>query len=95
MERRQKDLKGLEVTISQYESSLGRAWVQPEKTLASEDDPTDSGAKGAKDDAPPMSTIPEPLTPLQVRNRHIPWRWMTGMIANLQLALSPTGRTSS
>ena len=68
MKRRQKDLKGLKVTISQYESSLRRAWVQPEETLASEDDPSDSGAKSAMattlvaDDAPPVSATPEPLT---------------------------------
>ena len=105
MEQKWKDIKGLEVTISHYESSLGRAQVQPEETPASEDDLSDSGAKGAKeaemattpvaDDAPPVSTMPEPLTPLQVRNRHIPWGWMMGMIANLQLAPSPTGRMSS
>ena len=73
MERRWKDIKGLEVTISHYESSLERAWVQPEGTLASEDDLSDSGAEGAKvaemattpvaDDAPPVSAMPEPLNP--------------------------------
>ena len=73
MERRQKDIKGLEVTISHYESSLGRARVKPEETLASEDDPSDSGAEGTKeaemattpvaDDVPPVSIMPEPLTP--------------------------------
>ena len=73
MEWRQKDIKGLEVTISHYESSLGRARVQPEETPASEDDPSDSGAEGAReaemattlvaDDAPPESATPEPLTP--------------------------------
>ena len=72
MERRQKDLKGLEATISQYESSHGRAQVQPEGTLASEDDPSDSRVKGAQEvemattlvanDAPAVSTMPEPLT---------------------------------
>ena len=72
MEWKQKDIKGLEVTISHYESSFGRAWVQPEETPASEDNPSDSGAKGAKevemantpvaDDAPPVSATPEPLT---------------------------------
>ena len=73
MEWRQKDLRGLEITISHYESSLGRARVQPEETLASEDDPSDSGAEGAQevemattpvaDDAPPVRATPEPLTP--------------------------------
>ena len=72
MEWRQKDLKGLKATISQYESSLGRAWVQPEGASASEDDPSDSGAKGAQEvematipvanDAPAVSAMPEPLT---------------------------------
>ena len=73
MERRQKDIKGLEVTISHYESSLGRARVQPEEAPASEDDPSDSWAEGAKEvemattpvanDTPPVSAMPEPLTP--------------------------------
>ena len=64
MERRWKDLKGLEATISQYESSLGRARVQS----ASEDDLSDSEAEGAMattpvaNDAPPVSPAPEPLT---------------------------------
>ena len=68
MEQRQKDLQGLEVTISQYESSLGRAQVQPEETPASADDPSNSGAKGAMattpvvDDTPQVSAMPEPLT---------------------------------
>ena len=68
IERRRKDLKDLEATISQYETSLGRAWVQPGETPASEDDPSNSGAKGAMattpvaDDAPPVSATPEPLT---------------------------------
>ena len=75
MERRWKNLKGLEATISQYESSLGRARVQPEGTPASEDDPSDSEAEGAQematqemattpvaDDTPTVSTTPEPLT---------------------------------
>ena len=73
MEQKQKDIKGLEVTISHYESSLGRVRVQPEETPVSEDDPSNSGAEGAKvvemattlvaDDAPPVSAMPEPLTP--------------------------------
>ena len=72
MEQRWKDLKGLKATISQYESSLGRAQVQPEGTLASEDDPSNSRVEGAQeaemattlvvDDAPPVSATPEPLT---------------------------------
>ena len=68
MEQRQKNLKGLKVIISQYESSLGRARVQPEETPASEDDPSNSGAEGAMattpvaDDAPSVSAMPEPLT---------------------------------
>ena len=72
MEQRWKDLKGLEATISQYESSLRRAQVQPEGTPASKDDPSDSRAEGAQEvemattpvanDAPTVSTMPEPLT---------------------------------
>ena len=72
MEQRRKDLKGLEATISQYESSLRRAWVQPEGTPVSEDDPSDSGAEGAQevemattpvaDDTLTVSAMPEPLT---------------------------------
>ena len=68
MEWRRKDLKGLKATISQYESSLGRAQVQPEETPASEDDLSDSRAEGTMattpvaDDAPPVSAMPEPLT---------------------------------
>ena len=59
MEWRQKDLKGLEATISQYESMLRGA---------REDDPSDSEAKGAMattpvaDNAPAVSTAPESLT---------------------------------
>ena len=68
MEWRQRDLKGLEATISQYESSLGGAQVQPEGTLACDNDPPNSEAKGAMattlvaDDAPAVSTAPESLT---------------------------------
>ena len=68
MEWRWKDLKGLKSTISQYESSLRRAWVQSGETPASEDDLSDSGTEGAMattpvaDDAPPVSAMPEPLT---------------------------------
>ena len=68
MERRWKDLKGLEATISQYESTLGGARVQPEGTLACGDDPSDSEAEGAMaitpvaDDAPAVSAAPESLT---------------------------------
>ena len=67
MEQRWKDLK-VKVTISQYESHLGRARVQPEEAPASENDLSDSGAKGAMattpvaNDAPLVSTTPEPLT---------------------------------
>ena len=68
MEWRQKDLKGLEATISQYESSLRMAQVQSGETPASEDDLSNSGAKGimattlVADDTLPVSTMPEPLT---------------------------------
>ena len=59
MEWRRKDLKGLKVTISQYESSLGRGQVQPEGTLASEEDLSNSSPEGAMaDDAPPALDFP-------------------------------------
>ena len=59
MEQKRKDLKGLEATISQYESHLRGAH---------EDDLLDSEAKGAMattpvaDNAPAVSTTPESLT---------------------------------
>ena len=61
MEWRQRDLKGLEATISQYESSL-------EGTPACEDDPSDSEAEGTMattpvaNDATAVSAAPESLT---------------------------------
>ena len=61
MEQRQKDLKGLKATISQYESSL-------KGSLACDEDPSDSEAKGAMattlvaNDTPAVSTTPESLT---------------------------------
>ena len=67
MEQRQRDLKGLEATISQYESSLGGAQVQQEGTPAHDDDPSDSKAEGTMattpvaDDAPAVSATPESL----------------------------------
>ena len=59
MEQKQKDLKGLEATISEYESHLRGGC---------EDDPSYSEAKGAMaitsvaDDAPSVSAAPESLT---------------------------------
>ena len=59
MEQKRKDLKGLEATISEYESCLRGGC---------EDDPSDSKAKGAMAitpvayDAPSASTTPESLT---------------------------------
>ena len=59
MEQKQKDLKGLEATISKYESHL--RWGH-------EDDLSDSEAEGAMaitpvaDDAPSASATPESLT---------------------------------
>ena len=59
MERKWKDLKGLEATISEYESHLRGGC---------EDDLSDSKAKGAiaitpvTDDAPPASAAPGSLT---------------------------------
>ena len=67
MERRQKDIKGPEDTIAQHESNLGRARVQPEGTLASDDDHSDSGAEDATasvaDDTPSRSAMSESLAP--------------------------------
>ena len=68
MGQRWRDLKGLEATISQYESTLGGAQVQPEGTLAHEDDLSDSKAEGAMattpvaDDPPAVSAAPESQT---------------------------------
>ena len=72
MECKQKDLQDLEVTTSQRESSLGWGWVQPEGTLASDDDSSDDGARGAEEtdmattqvanDAPTVSAMPEHST---------------------------------
>ena len=68
MEWRQRDLKGLKATISQYESSLGGTRVQPEGTPAHEDDPSNSKAEGAMattpvaNNAPTVSATPEFLT---------------------------------
>ena len=59
MEQKWKDLKGLEATISQYESHLRGGH---------EDDSSDSEAKGAMaitpvaNNAPPVSVTPESLT---------------------------------
>ena len=68
MEWRRRDLKGLEATISQYESSLRGAHVQSEGTLAHDEDPSDSEAEGAMattpvaNDALAVSATPESLT---------------------------------
>ena len=68
MEQTWKDLKGLEATISQHESSIGGAQVQSEGTPAHEDDPSDSEAEGTMattpeaDNAPAVSAAPESLT---------------------------------
>ena len=68
MEQRRRDLKGLDSTISQYETSLRGAQVQSEGTLAHDDDPSDSEAEGTMattpvaDNTPAVSTTPESLT---------------------------------
>ena len=68
MEQRQRDLKGLEATISQYVYDLRRARVCPENAPVSNDNQSDSRAKGTMvitpvaDDAPPASATPESLT---------------------------------
>ena len=103
MEWRWRDLKGLEATISQYESSLGGARVHPEGTLASEDDLSNSGAEGTQEmattpvaeDAPAVSATPESLTSPPGEEQTCPWRWMMEMITYLQLAPSPTGRVGA
>ena len=67
MEQRWRDLKGIEATISQYKSSLRGAQVQPEGTLAHDDDPSDSEAEGTMattpvaNDTPAVSATPESL----------------------------------
>ena len=73
IEWKQKDLRGLEDSISHHESSLGRAGAQPEGTLASDDGHSDSEAKGAPEedtatalitgDAPSVSIMPKSLVP--------------------------------
>ena len=66
MEWRWRDLKGLDSTISQYESSLSGAQVQTEGGC--DDDLSDSKAKGAMattsvaNDAPAVNATPESLT---------------------------------
>ena len=97
---RWKDLDSLSVAISQHESSLGRGWDQLEETTTSDDGSSDHGAVDAEeaemaitpvaDDAPPVSTIL--ISPIPLRPRNKPWRWMMGMMANPQLAPSPPGR---
>ena len=68
MEQRQRDLKGLEATISKYEYNLRRARAQPENALVSDDGQSDPGAKDAMaitpvaDDTLPANTAPESLT---------------------------------
>ena len=68
MERKWKDLKGLEATISEYEYDLRRAQAWPENALVSDDDQPDPGAEGSMaitpvaDDALPASTALESLT---------------------------------
>ena len=68
MEQRQRDLKGLEATISEYEYDLRRARARPENAPVSDDGQSDPGAKGAMaitpvaNNAPPASAAPESLT---------------------------------
>ena len=68
MEWRQKDLKGLDSTISQYKASLRGDQVQSEGTLACDNDLSDSKTEGAMattplaDNAPAVSTTSESLT---------------------------------
>ena len=68
MEQRQRDLKGLESTIFEYEYDLGRTQAQPENALVSDDSQSNPGAEGAMaitpvaNDALPASAAPESLT---------------------------------
>ena len=68
MKQRRKDLKGLDSTISQYETSLRGAHVQSEGTLTHDNDLSDSEAEGAMattpvaDNTPAVSAAPEFLT---------------------------------
>ena len=68
MERKWKDLKGLETTISEYEYDLGKTPARPENALVSDDGHPDPRVEGAMaitpvaDDAPPASAAPESLT---------------------------------
>ena len=77
MEQKWKDLKGLEVTISEYEYDLGRARAWPENAPVSDDGQSNPRAEGAMaitpvaDDALPVSTAPESLTsPLGEEQTH-------------------------
>ena len=49
MDLRQKDLKSLSVAIFQHESSLRRAWDQPEETTTSDDGSSDHVARDAEE----------------------------------------------
>ena len=68
MEQKQKDLKGLETTISEYEYDLRKTRARPENAPVSDDGQPDPGAEGAMaitpvaDDAPPASVAPGSLT---------------------------------
>ena len=69
MECQRKDIKGLKATIARYESSLRTG---QEGSLASADDSSDTGARGAEeadmattsvaDDTPTVRATPEPST---------------------------------
>ena len=92
MEQKQKDLKGLEATIAEYESHLRRGH---------EDDPSDLEAEGAMAitpvayNAPSASAPPESLTSPPGEEQTRTMEVDDGMSTKPQPALSSPGRTSS
>ena len=92
MEWKQKDLKGLKATISEYRSSLRGGC---------EDDPSDSEAEGAMaitpvaDDAPSASTAPESLTSTPGEEQTRTMEVDDGDEHQTPASPSPTGRMTS
>ena len=92
MEQKRKDLKGLEATISEYESDLRGGC---------EDDPSNSEAEGAMaitpvaDDAPPASTTPESLTSPPGEEQTCTMEVDDGDEHQTPASPSPTGRMTS
>ena len=101
LEQRQRDLKGLEATISQYEYNLWRARAQWENAPVSDDNQSDPRTKGTMaitpvaNDAPPASTAPESLTSPPGEEQTCSMEVDDGGSTKPQPAPSPTGRMSS